>query len=729
MFRGTRSIYPSGSGRGPWWRRMVEKIRGWIALARQRIIRPRSAMRSRRKTLRTMGANRRQTWARRFGQLNWRWARPLNYSRQIARARHPHFGSPGALTKDQKSKPKRKKNLGAVFSRRAALIGAGQLGLFGLLAVRLHKLQVIDGKRYKVLADENRISLRLVPPVRGRVFDRMGKLLAANKEDMRVMVIPDLSRDLSRTLDELGKVVNVPVLERQRVLNLARKQNPQLPILVTGGLSWEQFAKINVLAPQMPGVHTDIGWRREYFHSRVFGHIMGYLGAATRVQLAESPVLRLPGLRVGVSGVEEGYETLLRGQPGNAKIEVDARGRVVRQLDYEGATPGRDIILTIEQALQKRTLERIAKFRRAAIVAMDVNNGDVLAMASTPTYDPNDIVHGISVEKWRSLQTAEDDPLTNKATRGQYPPGSTFKMVTALAGLEAGVITPKTRFWCSGAFKYSNHVFHCWRRSGHRGVRLHRALKESCDVYFYETAKRLGIKRLAVMARKLGLGQSYDCGLPKQKPGVVPDPDWKRATLGKPWYGGETVLAGIGQGFVLTTPLQLAVMTARIASGKKILPRLARTVPPQKPVPAEKLDISEASLKLVRKGMYAVVNEPGGTAGRSAFYLAGARMAGKTGTSQVRGFKGRRRSNAQLEWHERDHALFVCYAPARKPKYCVSVIVEHGEGGSKTAAPLAREVMLDLLRQDPAANPGYTPKTAPKRTVRGREPLTKSDKG
>lgn len=604
------------------------------------------------------------------------------------------------------------------FTRRALLLGGAQVGLFGVLGWRLYQLQVVESSKFSLLSDENRISAHLLAPRRGVITDRFGEPIATNTKSLLVSVVPEQAEDLEETLDRLAAFVPVTETARDRALRLARRQSAFVPIVIADNLTWRQFSQINLLAPSLPGVQTDVGWRRVYHHGYDMAHIIGYVGAGDKAEVNEDPMVRLPGFRVGKVGVEKGFDHELRGHAGVVKLEVNAYGRTIRKLDQTESEPGRDLVLTIDHQLQDIALKRLAEERRASVVALDAQTGDVLVMASTPSYDPNTIVGGLTEEDWRALMTAEDDPLTNKAIRGQYPPGSTFKVAVALAGLEAGVITPKTKIWCPGGYFYSGHYFGCWRKRGHRGVQLHKAIKESCDVFFYETARQLGINRLAAGARKLGLGQTYDCGLSLQKPGVIPDPKWKRATLSLPWYGGETIIAGIGQGFVLTTPLQLAVMTARIASGRQIVPRIVRPAPGEKEVLAPPLDIALEHLEVVRAGMVGVVNEGGGTAGRSRLPIPGVLMAGKTGTSQVSEASSGRKTH-QLEWKDRDHALFIGYAPTDTPRYAVAAVVEHGGGGSAAAAPVVRDLMTELIQRDPLARPVYVAKPAPRRTAGG----------
>ncbi len=594
----------------------------------------------------------------------------------------------------------------ARFTRRAVFLGAGQLALFGLLGWRLHRLQVLEAPKFALLAEENRINIQLLAPARGLIVDRFGRPVADNTDSYRALIVPDLTEDVGASLDRLDRIIEIRAETRHRILRRARKQSRYIPIVITSDLTWQQFAQINVLAPDLPGIQTDILPVRRYHNGHAMAHIVGYVGAANKQEVNDDPVVRLPGFRIGKSGVEKGFEKKLRGTAGNVKLEVDAHGRAIRKLEQIGSAHGRELVLTIDEKIQMKAMDRIAEERRAAIVALDARTGEIIAMASTPSYDPNGLVDGLTANHWSDLASTVDDPLTNKALRGQYPPGSTFKMVTALAGLEAGVIDDKTKISCWGGYSYHNAHFGCWKRGGHRSVKLHKAIKQSCDVFFYTVAEKIGITKLSAMGRKLGLGQTYEFGMPLQKPGVMPTPGWKRATLGKPWYGGETIIAGIGQGFVLTTPLQLAVMTARIATGRKVVPHIVRPDPDQPVEVPEKLDIAEEHLEWVRKGMWAVVNEGGGTAGRARLGIAGIKMAGKTGTSQVNTASSGRRSG-DLKWEQRDHGLFVGFAPADNPRYAVAAVVEHGGSGSRAASPVVRDIMIELMNRDPLAKSGY----------------------
>ena len=593
------------------------------------------------------------------------------------------------------------------FTRRAMLIGAAQAGAFGLVGTRLFRLQVLDGPRYAPLADENRLNVQIVAPMRGRILDRFGEVLAANREGYRAVLVPSLAGSVKDVLALFSRLVPLSEEEQERFVQRARRQPQNVPMMLAGDLTFEQIAEINLFAPQLPGIRTEIDSRRQYFHGRTVGHVVGYVGVVSRLALDDDPVLRLPGMRTGKSGVELGMEEVLRGEGGHVKQEVDARGRIVRDIESREPSRGSDIVLTIDTKLQARALARLASEKSAAAVALDVTTGEVVVMASVPQFDTSEFSDPTAGKALRRLQTAQLNPMVNRAIRGAYPPGSTFKMVVALAALESGVVSAKERIGCDGKFELANQVFRCWKRRGHDSSDLHKALRESCDVYFYELARRTGIEAIARMARRFGLGQTYDCGIALQKAGVVPDPEWKQRRFGKGWFGGETILAGVGQGYVLATPLQLAVMMARLATGNAVVPTLIRPAPGESIAAAPPLGLKPDGLEAIRRALFAVVNEEGGTGAAARIEEGTVRLAGKTGTSQVSRASSER-ANAELRWEERDHALFVAYAPAARPRYAVAVIVEHAGSGGQAAGPIMRDLMADLLAQDPTSKPAYT---------------------
>jgi penicillin-binding protein 2 len=607
-----------------------------------------------------------------------------------------------ALHYGAKKKPDFARRQSYRFSRRALLVGGAQAGLFGLLGWRLHQLQIKEASDYRLLSDENRLMIQLAAPSRGSIRDRTGAILAEDKENLRLLVVPAFCKSLPETLDRLSRIVEIPRGARDRVMRAAARQSGYYPVLVAEGLTWRQFALLNVLAPQIPGLQTDRSAYRKYHHARPMAHLVGYVGMAGKGEVDLDPVMRLPGFRAGRAGVEKTFDEQLRGSPGTQQFEVDARGRVVRELGSTPSTPGKDLVISIDHHLQAVAQERLKEHRVASVVVLDVQTGGILALASTPTFDPNDVVFKVDPKAWGRIARAKDQPLQNRAIRGQYPPGSTFKVVTALAGLHAGVIDSRETMRCPGVYAMGRARFRCWRAHG-GGIDVHQALKQSCDVYFYETAKRMGIDHLAAVARHLGMGRVYDCGLPGQKEGIIPDVAWKRANLMEPWYGGETVIAGIGQGFVSSTPLQLAVMTARVATGRAVLPKLVLT--PDDPEPDwPLLQLDPKHLDIVRKGMFGVVNEPRGTARRSALGIPGVVMAGKTGTSQV----VNAHNEHKLSAYEREtHALFIGYAPFDNPRYAAACVVEHGGGGSSVAAPIVKDVMTEALLRDSARAPVF----------------------
>jgi penicillin-binding protein 2 len=588
------------------------------------------------------------------------------------------------------------------FTRRALLIVASQAGLFGLLAWRLRQLQITESSEYRLLSDENRINLQLVAPTRGTIYDRFGTVIANDQENLRVIVVPAFCKDLAATLQAISAIAPVSPVDRDRVLRAARRQNRYFPILVSEGLSWREFALLNVLAPQMPGVQTDRASYRHYSNAQSVAHVVGYVGMAGKGEIGEDRAMRIPGFRIGKTGIEKGLDRDLRGHPGAIQYEVDARGHIVRKLGSTPSEPGKDIVLTIDQEMQAFTLNRISGYRRASLVALDVATGGVLIMVSNPSFDSNELSFQADPTGLAILLKGQDNAFNNRAAAGLYPPGSTFKVVTALAGLTAGVITPEERITCRGTFPFGGHIFHCWKPGGHGPIALHDAIKKSCDVYFYETVHRLGIDRLAVTGRALGLGQAYDSELAGLKEGIMPDTAWKRATLDQPWYPGETISCGIGQGYVSATPLQLAVVVARIASGKSIVPRFLCTHANETQVPPAPLPIDPVHLQLVRNGMSGVVNEEGGTAKRAALTIPGVLMAGKTGTAQSFGKDSRRPPSG---WEAQPHSLFIAFAPVKAPRYAICCVVEHGGYGAQAAAPVVHDVMTELLTRDPVAKP------------------------
>ena len=600
-----------------------------------------------------------------------------------------------------------------LFTRRTIILGGAQTLLLAGLAGRMYQLQVLESDRYKTLADDNRINMQLLPPPRGRIFDRFGQPLAVNQLNYRLVIVPEQAGELERALTSLGELIPIEAHDRERILREARRKRNFVPITVRENLTWEEVSRIEVNAPELPGTMIDVGQTRHYLAGEETAHIIGYVGAVSEKELEGDPVLALPGFRIGKNGAEKMFETALRGKAGSRQVEVNAFGRIIRELRRDEGQPGDDHILTIDMGLQEYANARI-KGESAAAVVIDVHSGELLAMASAPSFNPNSFTTGISHTEWNALMANTRFPLTNKAISGQYSPGSTFKMTVALAALDGGVMNPKQDVFCPGYTELGNRRFHCWKRGGHGRMNMNSAIVQSCDVYFYEVSKRVGVDGIAVMARRFGFGEKLGVELPYERKGLVPTRDWKLAVHGVSWQKGETLNIGIGQGFLLTTPLQLAVMTARIANGGiAVLPKLVRETRrsgqrlPDQREPFPSMGLSAAHLAIVQKGMADVTNSPRGTAYRARIEEPGMAMAGKTGSVQVKRItKAERergvRKNEDRPWKDRDHALFVGYAPVEAPRYAVSIIVEHGGGGSKTAAPIARDILREVQRRDPA---------------------------
>ena len=604
------------------------------------------------------------------------------------------------------------------FSRRGLLLGGAQALLMAGLAGRMYYLQVVESERYATLAEDNRINLRLLPPPRGSILDRFGYPLASNRQNFRVVLVREQAGDVETVLDALSQLIVLTEHDYKRVLREVSRKRGFVPVTVRQNLTWDEASRVEVNGPDLPGVSIEMGEIRDYPYADAMSHVLGYVAAVAERDLTGDPLLELPGFRIGKNGIEQKYDLPLRGTAGNSQIEVNAYGRVIRELKREEGKPGDELVLTLDGGLQTFAHQRLLGEKSASAVVMDIENGDVLAMASTPSYDPNAFNIGLTVKQWNDLINDPLKPLNNKATTGLYAPGSTFKMVVALAALKAGIGPDHTAF-CPGHMTLGRARFHCWKRQGHGWVDMIRAIQHSCDVFFYDISRKVGIDNIAAMARQFGLGEPVGIDLNGEKGGVIPTREWKLANIGEPWQGGETLIASIGQGFVLTTPLQLAVMTARLASGKAVTPRLTRGVHAEDesldagepPLPEfAALDIPEAHLKIVREAMDAVSNHPRGTAYGARIEEEGWELAGKTGTSQVRRITMAERAagvtkNEHLPWRRRDHALFVSYAPVHKPRYCCAVVVEHGGGGSKVAAPIARDILLETQRRDPAARP------------------------
>ncbi len=602
-------------------------------------------------------------------------------------------------------------------TRRAAILAGGQALLTGALVARLYQLQILDKDRYTLLADENRINLRFLVPPRGRILDRFGVPLADNRQNYRVVIVAEETSDIDATLRALGTLIEVTDADRRRVEREARRKHPFVPVVVRSNLSWEEMARVEVAIPELPGVSIEQGVMRYYPEGPGAAHVLGYVAAVSDKELTGDPLLELPDFRIGKSGVEKAQDVKLRGSAGTSQVEVNAYGRVVRELARAPGQPGQDVVVGLDAAMQQFAVKRCAGEQSVSCVLLDAVTGDVLALVSSPSYDPMLFSTGLSPAAWQELLTDPRNPLANKAIGGLYPPGSTFKPVVAMAALEAGAITPDTVIACPGYIELGDATFHCWRPSGHGALRLHDAIKKSCDVFFYETARRTGIDRIAAMAHRFGFGAPLGLDIPGERAGLIPSRAWKLATTGVAWQQGETLIAGIGQGSVLATPLQVATMAARLVTGRQVVPRVVREaglLPPggdREPPGFAPLGVTANALALVLDGMNAVVNDPQGTAYAARIPDPAMAMGGKSGTSQVRRISEYEREHGvrkadEIPWKERDHALFVGFAPVGGPRYVCAVVVEHGGveggGGSAVAAPIVRDVLLEAQKRDPA---------------------------
>ncbi len=594
---------------------------------------------------------------------------------------------------------------GKVLIRRSLIMALIKFLLLLVIIARLYYLQVYQADKYKTLADENRISTRLLVPPRGIIYDRNGMVVASNQQNFQALIVAEQAPNVQETLDAFKKLMPLSEAEEEKIKKDLKRNRSFVPIKIKDNLTWEEVSRIQLNAPDLPGIVIDEGLTRYYPYGASMAHFLGYVSSVSDKDVKDDPLLEVPGFKIGKSGIEKFFEKDLRGESGNLKQEVNAYGRIMKEIERVDGTPGKDVNLTIDAHLQQKAFELFGEESGAAVL-LDVHTGEILAFVSAPSFDPNMMTQGLSQKEWNALLENERNPLTNKAISGQYSPGSTFKMVVAMAALEAGIIKPETRSFCAGKMSLGNHVFHCWKKQGHGHLNVVEALQHSCDIFFYETAQKLGIEKIAEMARRFGLGAKMNIGLENEKAGLIPDKEWKLRRFGEPWQQGESLISGIGQGYILTTPLQLATMTARLVNGGyAVVPTFTKISDAEKGK-IKRMDVSQANLELMKEGMYAVVNKPGGTAFMSQFNYQGEKMGGKTGTTQVRRItmKERRegiKKEEELPWRLRNHALFVGYAPHDNPKYAVAVLVEHGGGGSSVAAPLAGKILKEAVMLDP----------------------------
>jgi penicillin-binding protein 2 len=577
------------------------------------------------------------------------------------------------------------------FDRRSFLVGGIQGGVGLLLAARMGYIAVAENEKYEMEAESNRVNLVLIPPRRGWILDRNGSPLASNRADFRVDVIPERLVDPDREITTIGELLKLTPVELQDLRDKIDKAAGFQPVEVADALDYDTFAAVTVRLPELPGIVPQRGFSRYYPTGPAVGHLIGYVGAASReeYEAEPSPLLLTPGYKLGKDGLEKQFEQVLRGVPGARRSEVTASGRIVRDLDMREDVQGQSIKLTIDGALQDYAARRIG-LESAAVVVIDCHTGGILALVSMPSFDPNSFADGVGRVEWKMLNDDDHIPLLNKALRGLYPPGSTVKPMATLALQQHGV-SPDERINCPGGYRLGNRFFRC--DAVHGSLDMRGAIEHSCNTYFWTMAHRVGYDAIAPAAKLLGLGQEFDLPGSAQRYGTIPDSGWKMRRYQQEWTASDSLNAAIGQGYVSVSPLQLAVMTSRIATGRDLVPSLMFGQP--KPLgPA--LPFTPEQLAVTRDGMFLVVNGHGTGVG-SRLQIGDIKMAGKTGTAQVRRLTSR---GSVGEWKARDHSLFVCYAPAEAPRYAMAVVVEHGTFGARAAAPIARDVMTCLF--DPA---------------------------
>lgn len=581
--------------------------------------------------------------------------------------------------------------------RRLLICGVGVVGMFAGIGLRLYRLQVGQGDTWRSLSENNRIRLQRLTATRGLIYDRNGDPLVDNRPSFDVVVVPEDTKDLAETIRRVALFLRTPDLNVKQLLAAARGRPPYEGLVIKRDVDYDAVVALETHQLELAGVSLDAGPLRTYPFGPVGSHLFGYVGEVSESELGQNPGYRMGDL-IGKAGAEKSWESRLRGVPGGQQIEVDALGRKLRVLSRVPQTQGNNMILSVDRRLQLFT-EQLMEEHEGSVVVMKPDTGEILAMVSKPTFDPNVFARGIRRDEWRQLVNDKLKPLNNRAIQGQYPPGSTFKIVTAAAALEEGAVNPFTRIFCSGSYPFANRTFRCWKKGGHGSVDLHRALVESCDVYFYQVGVKLGVDAIADYSHRFGLGEVTGITLDHEKPGLIPSTEWKRARFGEPWFQGETLSVAIGQGYVLATPLQMANVVATVANGgTRYRPHFVRrienaagdVVEEIQPEVVGNAGLRKSTLLQIREALRDVVNAPNGTGKKAK--LPNIDVGGKTGTSQV--FKmGKQVKTHNMARHLRDHAWFVAFAPVDAPEIAIAVLIEHaGGGGGAMAAPIAHDV-------------------------------------
>jgi len=601
-------------------------------------------------------------------------------------------------------------NKANLISRRMFILSTIKVGVFVSIISRLFYLQISENIKYRSLSDKNRFREWKLVPQRGIIEDFFGNKIADNTQTFQLYMTPEDVPNLEELFFKLSKIIDFNETKRKRLIKRLKKRKPWEPIIVSDNLSWPEFSKLNLFLHEMQGVKPVVALARKYSEDGSSSHIVGYVSEVSVKDLESTEWLReinVPGLKIGKNGLEKFLNKRIVGQPGIQRFEVNAYGKRIKELELFKGNAGENFRTTLDQEVQKFTSELIKK-KSGSVCVMDIYTGDIVSIVSNPTFDPNKFVHGISQEDWQALIKDTKKPLINKSMAGLYPPGSTIKPIVALSALENDVISPKFTVECRGSVDLYDRTYHCWKEKGHGFMNLRNGIKQSCDIYFYEVARRLGVDRLSVTAKQFGLGQKVLGTFLEERSGVVPNTKWKLKNIGKGWYLGETLIAGIGQGYFQSTPIQLCLMTAQLANGGyKIKPKIIyneqnfQTATEDGGEKFKQLYRNQENVKFILDAQFGATNEPMGTSYRSRHVKPEYIYAGKTGTSQTRTITAEERElklkQKDLPYKKRDHALFTAFAPYKNPRYAFSVVIEHGGTGSSAAAPIAKKVIRKVL--------------------------------
>ena len=592
-----------------------------------------------------------------------------------------------------------------LINRRLFIVTTAKIVVFLGLSARLYSLQVKDKKKYLTLSDKNRIRESKLPPIRGEFYDYFGKIIAGNNEVYQLHLVPEQVEDFRYVSLRLKSILNLSDREFKRLLKKKNEVKPWDTIVVSDNLTWEQFSRVNSYLYELTGVKSVLSIIREYPHKDNYTHVLGYISQANEKDLIENDDVKekfVPGLRVGKTGLEKAFEKELLGVNDIQRFEVNAYGKKINQIELQKGSKGKNIRLTLDTEIQKYCSELLAD-RAGSICVMDIYSGEIVAMQSSPSFDPNLFLFGINQDDWQLIKNNPLKPLVNKTISGRYSPGSTIKPIVALSALENGIINPQFTVKCEGKVEMYGQTYHCWKKKGHGFVSLKNAMKQSCDTYFYEIARRLGVDKLSETARKFGLGEKvFENLFQNEKKGLVPNTEWKKNVLGKGWLLGETMITGIGQGYIQTTPIQLCLMTAQIANGGyKIYPKITVNQNNNFIDKFEPLFQNKKNIKIIQESIFSSTNEVMGTSYSSRIDDPKYRFAGKTGTAQVKRITEEEREldlkTSEIPYEQRDHALYVAYGPYENPRYSLSIIIEHGGSGGTTAAPIAKKLFKLII--------------------------------